>query len=72
MLLSGTSYGPRMSFLYGVGDQRHLGYWDVTSRDQGVRGPGSGVLGSPLRVGLVMFVPVVLDHAVAAYPDIWA
>lgn len=56
--------------LYGDRDQRHLGYWEVTARDQGHL--GSGMLGSPLRVGLVMFVPVVLDHAVAAYPDIWA
>lgn len=29
-------------------------------------------MGSPLRVGLVMLVPVVLDHAVAAYADVWA
>lgn len=51
------------------------GIWDTGKLPLGIKGsgaPGSGVLGSPLRVGLVMFVPVVLDHAVAAYPDIWA
>lgn len=47
-------------------------YWGSLSGSKGLGTLGSGVLGSPLRVGLVMLVPVVLDHSVAAYADVWA
>lgn len=33
------------------------------------RGPGAAV---PLRVGLVVFVPLVLDHPEAADADVWS
>jgi hypothetical protein len=48
---------------------RGKGYLKLPLKSQGLRFRDTRK--SPLRVGLIMLVPVMLDHAIAAYSDVW-